>query len=57
MNNQYILVVGNVINGLEFVGPFIDWCDAREWAKGNILGIDWSIAELETPKLEVEDGE
>jgi hypothetical protein len=44
---KYIIVYGDPINGLYFVGPFDDANEAGDYASDNIDG-EWWIAKLES---------
>lgn len=46
-DHTYILVIGNPIDGLTFIGPFEVFEDAEEYA--NSCGELWLIADLNTP--------
>jgi len=49
---KYIIILGNVINGLDFVGPF----DTREATieYGDLINTEWTFAELDEPEVESE---
>ncbi len=46
---QSIIVHGNVVDGLYFVGPYEDIEDAAAHAAETLRGESWHIAELENP--------
>jgi hypothetical protein len=48
MQEQYIVVCGNPVDGFTYVGPFADH-DTAENA-GDRIDQDWWIAELEAPE-------
>ena len=50
--SQCILVVGNVVDGLNFIGPFDDEELATEYVTKNKITEEWSIAELEDPEFD-----
>jgi len=49
---KYILILGNIVDGLDFVGPF----DTREAAieYSDLIDTDWTFAELDEPEVESE---
>jgi hypothetical protein len=49
---QAIIVIGNPINGLEFIGPFESTVEAVNYANddGNIDDHEWWVVQLETPE-------
>ena len=51
---MFVLVVGNVVDGLEFYGPFETTEEAGEFAgEGGVwVDRDWTIAELLNPEDE-----
>lgn len=49
---QAILITGNPIDGLTFVGPFDTRDEAIEFGQVNAEGGDWWIANLEPPENE-----
>ncbi|WP_019584223.1 hypothetical protein [Thioalkalivibrio sp. ALE16] len=52
---QCILVCGNPIDGLTFVGPFNDPEEAGDYAHGSDLSRDtWVVTQLESPAVERE---
>lgn len=48
MNEQHILIVGNIIDGLRFVGPFATLKDAEEAGVREDKGT-WTTAPLALP--------
>ena len=46
---MYILVIGNVIDGLNFVGPFKSMKDAIYYGE-NETADDWNVANLLKPE-------
>ena len=46
---QSIIVHGNVVDGLYFVGPYEDAEDAVAHAAETLSGESWHVAELENP--------
>ena len=46
---QYLVVVGNPVDGLTFFGPFEDRDDAIDWAeqRDELTGSGWWIAPLQ----------
>lgn len=46
MKTQYIIIEGNVVDGLNFYGPYNSHDEAVEIAEENCADGDWSIAEL-----------
>lgn len=46
---QFVVIVGNVIDGLTLWGPFDDAGDAGDWANENIND-DWTTVHLDKPK-------
>ena len=51
---MWILVVGNVVDGLHFIGPFHSLDTANDHADGFYSGEDWVIADLIQPRGPVE---
>lgn len=49
---KYVIMVGNVIDGLSFIGPFDSRAEAAEYAKGLIE--DWLVAPVEEPDSDAE---
>jgi hypothetical protein len=49
MNNNFILIIGNPIDGFHHYGPFETHEDALEAAESNEYGHEWWIAPLKTP--------
>lgn len=45
---MYVLIYGNPVDGLEFIGPFNSHETAIQHAETYILS-DWWIAEMEAP--------
>jgi hypothetical protein len=50
MFGLHIIVRGDPINGLSFIGPFKTGDDAMNWADAHIDDTDWWIAPLEAQK-------
>lgn len=56
MGVQYVVVAGNVVDGLVFYGPFPyaedanHWADLQTGASGLLSGDEWIVAKLRTPK-------
>lgn len=46
--NAFILVYGNPIDGLKFIGPFGDAEAATEYAEKYGIEADWWLTELES---------
>ncbi len=46
---MYIIISGNVVDGLAHWGPFEDEERAHKWAFYDLRGVDWSVVELERP--------
>lgn len=44
-----IVVTGNIIDGLNFYGPFANATDADDWATINLRTIDWHVVTLHHP--------
>ncbi len=47
---MFILLIGNVIDGLNIVGPFPDNEDAVIWAEGNVKNEEWITTKLHNPE-------
>ena len=45
---SYVIVLGNAVQGLSFVGPFRTHTDATDYSAGYIDD-DWIVEELHTP--------
>jgi hypothetical protein len=45
---QTIVILGNFIDGLQFVGPFESWDEAVKWAD-DIRDIEWHVVRLDDP--------
>ena len=48
-NQQYILVYGNVADGLTFLGPYSDAEAAADYAEDHLKNEHWDVIELNTP--------
>lgn len=48
---MYIVIVGNVVDGLSFIGPFDDGEEANEFAEHEFNGLEWISMKL-TPTTE-----
>jgi len=46
--NSAIIIYGNVVDGLNFFGPFDDVSSAATWAEANKLD-EWVVTELSSP--------
>ncbi len=46
MKDLYLIIVGNVVNGLTHYGPFDDAEEANEYAKYKFDDEDWVVAAL-----------
>ena len=50
---MFIVIIGNVIDGITIYGPFKNHDSALEWAENSsrstIEGFDWIITEMENP--------
>jgi hypothetical protein len=44
---MHIAIVGNVVDGLKFYGPFKTAVDAMNWCNENITVEEWCIAPLQ----------
>lgn len=44
--DNYILITGNVVDGLVFFDPFDNVDDAHDWAIDNIY-VEWIVAEVQ----------
>jgi len=51
-NDLYILVVGNVIDGLSFIGPFDCPSDASDYAEFEERHEDWVVGDLLEPEYD-----
>lgn len=49
IEDQYIVMAGNISEGYESYGPFVSFDEASEWADVNVEGNSW-IATLHSPK-------
>jgi hypothetical protein len=49
MNQQYILVYGNIADGLTFLGPYADAEEAAAYAEAFLDGENWDVIELHAP--------
>ncbi len=45
---QFIIIYGNVVDGLKFIGPFSDHESALEYAENDLLE-EFNIAKLQNP--------
>jgi hypothetical protein len=52
MNDQWIVTVGNFIDGVTFYGPFKNHFEALSWAEEEVQGEPWNVAPLEDPEGE-----
>jgi len=43
MNDEWIVVTGNIADGFTFYGPFVraEW--ANEWAEDNLRNLEWWV--------------
>lgn len=46
---KYIVIMGNVVDGLTFVGPFATMEAAQEWAANSAPTDDWWLAPCQEP--------
>ncbi len=46
---KYTVVVGNVIDGLSFHGPFDGFDEANNWADDELRNADWVVGKLHPP--------
>ena len=49
MNNRYIVIVGNPVDGFSFFGLFDSAKDAGDWAECECKNQTWWTAELKEP--------
>jgi hypothetical protein len=51
---NYIIVIGNPVDGFNYVGPFLDRDEAVHYAEeeNQCVGVDWWIAEMYYPAPE-----
>lgn len=47
-DGPYIVVTGQIADGFEFTGPFVDYEEAAEWASH--LAEGWWVETLHTPE-------
>lgn len=48
MQGLHIIIIGNPVSGLEFIGPFATGDEAVEWANRDAhIDADWWVAPLE----------
>ena len=52
--NRYLVLIGNVIDGVEFFGPFDTHEDALEYASRHHGGAEWHIGTLNEPVTDEE---
>lgn len=50
MEDKYIVIDGNPVDGFDYTGPFESEEDAIHYAEFNLAGIDWWIAPLRATK-------
>jgi hypothetical protein len=50
MKRQFVIIVGNVVDGLQLYGPFQDASEANEYGDLEFPGADWIVATLEDPE-------
>lgn len=46
---RYIVISGNVVDGLLFDGPFVTHDEAAEYAKNKFRISEWTVATIEGP--------
>jgi hypothetical protein len=46
---KWIVIVGNVVDGLTFFGPFYNREAALDWTEANPIDSDWTIGPLAEP--------
>lgn len=56
MTEQHVIVHGNPVDGLSFIGPFPTGSDAMEWGDKHLQDEDWWIAPIEPPKEQDSNG-
>jgi len=50
---SYVILIGNPVDGLEFIGPFDDGNEATEYAEVKVhRNKEWWLAEMEAPEEE-----
>ncbi len=50
MKPSFIIIYGDPISGLSFVGPFDSNIEATDWADQTALGADWWISPIMLPQ-------
>jgi len=53
MGDQFVVVAGNVVDGVRIFGPFDDANTAGDWASFNINDEDWVCTKLLPVQVEV----
>lgn len=51
---MYVVIAGDVVDGIDIIGPFDDPDEASTWGADFSMG-DWHVVKVLTPS-EVEDG-
>lgn len=47
---MHIIIIGNPVDGFQFIGPFKTLDDAIEWESNVAIGADWWVAPIETTR-------
>ena len=46
---QYVICIGNIADGFEFIGPFVYYENAFYYAEDQLAHKDWFICKLTNP--------
>lgn len=55
-SNHWIIVAGNAIDGLYFIGPFPDHDAAVEYGEDHMAHDDWNVTSMYDPEIYNETG-
>ena len=50
LDNPVIVILGNIVDGVNHIGPFDEWEDATNWAEAFSNGVQFVVTELSPPE-------
>lgn len=50
MSDVYVVIIGNLLDGVRHYGPFDDFDVASDWADRNDISSEWWVAGVESPE-------
>lgn len=48
---MWLIIRGNILDGFEYIGPFLEAEEAEQWAIDNDNLYDWVVTTLEDPGI------